>query len=187
MEKVKKPFYKRGWFIGLVVILVIGMFGSSTEDTSTEDDVVENSGNTTTDSESAGVDETNMKVVSDEWELNLLDAAIVKDWEGNNVIRLGYDYTNNSEEPASPLWTTTFKYYQNNVEITMDNISDEVDLGAGQAEVLPTGKIERAEDGANIADNSKVTVYIEDMISFDSEPLAIFEVDVETLEIVRVK
>ena len=132
------------------------------------------------------VDSSNMAINSNKWNSNMVSAEKVTDYNGKPVLKLVYGFENIGEESAAPFTSVQYKAFQNGVELDSLVISNDIDSGIGQKEILPGGKIENAETGFLLSDDSEVTIHVEDWISFDGT-LAEFKIKIDSMEIIRVK
>ncbi len=82
--------------------------------------------------------------------------------------------------------SVSFKAFQNGVELETVFMSNNLDLWLGQKEVLPEGKIDKAETAFILSDESEVTLHVEEALSFDSNTSE-FTINLETVEIKRTK
>lgn len=108
---------------------------------------------------------------------------VMQDYEGNPALVFTYDWTNNSEEAASPFMTFSDKAFQSGVETNDDVFMiDGVDLGIGQKEVKPGGTITGAQGYLGIDDlNVPLEFEIEELFSFEGEPLTYTIEDLNSL------
>ena len=60
----------------------------------------------------------------DEYAIKFTGASLAKDYEGNDVIVISYDFTNNGEEAASAIVSLYIQAFQDGVELdTADGVS----------------------------------------------------------------
>ena len=91
------------------------------------------------------------------------------DYEGKDALIINYDWINNSEDTASPFMTFILKGFQNGVETGDVFMVDGVDLGIGQSEVRPGGKIEGAQDIVAIDDmDTPLELELDELFSFEN-------------------
>lgn len=103
------------------------------------------------------------------YSITVTKLEIVKDWEGNEVLKITYDWKNNSGEANSPSWSVLVRGFQDGVETDWSYTSDHIDLEKKLKEAKPGASITGVEDGIGIADMSKpLVIELEDSFSFDS-------------------
>ena len=98
------------------------------------------------------------------------------DYEGNSILVINYDFTNNSNREKMASFAVNFTAYQNGIESDSFLLSDDVDLGIGQKKIKPGTTITGVQTGAALVDDSLVTIELEELISFDGVAFTI-EVD----------
>ena len=98
------------------------------------------------------------------------------DYEGNSILVINYDFTNNSNREQMASFAVNFTAYQNGIESDSFLLSDDVDLGIGQKKIKPGTTITGVQTGAALVDDSLVTIELEELISFDGVAFTI-EVD----------
>lgn len=155
--------------IALVLILSIFVVGcSSSNDNSTPNEVA-------TTEPSNYVSEATPSPISDstigDYEVTIKSAKLGEDYEGNTIIVLTYDWTNNSDETAAALYSITVKAFQDGIEldyaIVMD--SDVYDSGASFKEIRPGATLEVQSAFVLRNDSSDVEVEISEWISFSDD------------------
>lgn len=67
----------------------------------------------------------------EDWQLELKDAEVFTDSEGNRRVRINAVYTNNSEEPLYALCSFAVRAFQNDVEL-----DDYSDINGDEAELI---------------------------------------------------
>ncbi len=102
------------------------------------------------------------------------------DYEGNNIIVINYDFTNNSDTEQMASFAVNFTAYQNGIETDSFLISDDIDLGIGQKRIKPGTTITGVQTGAVLEDDSVLTIELDELISFD-EVVFTIEVDPASL------
>lgn len=109
--KIKKPIYKRVWFILLMVIFAIFIIAVAT------------SGGEDSQGDTNEPKNTNNAVVTESTESNLGDfkveiksCKLSKDYAGNPIAIVTYSYTNNGKEPTAFFLAFEEHAYQNGVE-----------------------------------------------------------------------
>ncbi|TJX15935.1 DUF5067 domain-containing protein [Tissierella creatinini] len=125
------------------------------------------SGEETTNNE-VGLNEV---VTLGDYEVTVTKFELVKDSEGRSVIKLYYDWTNNSKKTQAPYITVNFKAFQNDVKIAESLFSEDIDLGLGQKEASPGTTLTGLEDGFLLNDTQNIVeIEIKELMSFNSEP-----------------
>ncbi|MCT1955021.1 DUF5067 domain-containing protein [Dermabacter hominis] len=95
---------------------------------------------------------------------------IVNDWEGNKVLKVTYDWKNNSGEATYPSLSVLFRGFQDGVETDWSYTSDHIDPSNSVKEAKPGASITGVEGGIGIADMSKpLVIELEDSFSFDNQ------------------
>lgn len=104
------------------------------------------------------------------YSITVTKLKIVNDWDGNKVLKITYDWKNNSGEATSPFVSTIFRGFQDGVETDWAHVSDHIDLTKHMKEAKPGASIIGVEDGIGIADMSKpLVIELEEMFSFDNQ------------------
>lgn len=104
------------------------------------------------------------------------------DYDGKDALIINYDWTNNSDEAASPFMTFILKGFQDGIETSDVFMVDGVDLGIGQKEVRPGSTLEGAQDIIGVDDLSKpIELEIDELMTFDSNPYTAI-LDLSTLQ-----
>ena len=98
------------------------------------------------------------------------------DYEGNSILVINYDFTNNSNREQMASFAVNFTAYQNGIESDSFLLSDDVDLGIGQKKIKPGTTITGVQKGVLLADDSVVTIELEELISFDG---VVFTIEVD--------
>ena len=102
------------------------------------------------------------------------------DYEGNSILVINYDFTNNSNREQMASFAVNFTAYQNGIETDSFLISDDIDLGIGQKKIKPGTTITGVQTGAVLEDDSVLTIELDELISFD-EVVFTIEVDPASL------
>lgn len=188
--KEKKPFYKRWWFIALIVIIILGLIGSGgdEEDTAQEAEDAEATEQVSEDEESEETTEPSNAIVLGEpielgdYTITVQDYSLGADYEGNDALIIEYDWANNSEDAVAPFMTFTFKGFQDNVETGDVFMVEGVDLETGQKEVRPEGQVEGAQTAVGIDDLSQpLELELTESFSIDNNSYTT-EIDLSTIE-----
>jgi hypothetical protein len=154
--------------------------GNDTDEEVTEDEPEEE--------EEEAVEESEREIVLGEpmqigdYTMTITDYSLGTDYEGNDALIVTYDWENSSDESASPFMTFMLKGFQDNVETEDVFMVDGADIGAGQKEVRPEGKIEGAHTVVGINDlDQPLELELDVLISFTSDPYTTV-LDLSTLQ-----
>lgn len=187
---MKKPIYKRKWFIVLVVIFAIGIIGNLNKDdeapkekvnlasseektaqTETTERVSKEAETTEAQKEDGNRLELGETVVLGDYEVTVTNYRLSKDFEGKDVLVITYNWKNNSKDTMSPFVTLLFKGFQDGVETDDSFLVEDVDLRVGQKEVKPGASIENCFATVGITDISKpLELELDKPISLSSNP-----------------
>lgn len=95
---------------------------------------------------------------------------LVKDFDGNDVLKYTYDWENTSDETIAPFMTYSLRGFQNGVETDYAGFTEEVDLSIGQRDVRPGGSIQAAEGEVGVEDvNSPLELELQEAFSWSDE------------------
>ncbi len=101
------------------------------------------------------------------------EAVFGKDYEGNPMIVVDYDFTNNSENDATALFAVNIQAFQNGVEletaITMDDSVYNVETA--QKQIKPSVTLEKCQSAFVLSDTSPVTIEVSELITLDDKKL----------------
>ena len=119
--------------------------------------------------------ELNKEMKVGKYSITFTEYKIVKDSDNKPALRVTYDWKNEDDKSVAPFVTFSLKEFQNNVETdSMRILLKDVDLGKGQKEVKPGGKIQGAHTVVGIDSLDKpLTLELDEIISFDSKPLTV--------------
>lgn len=135
--------------------------GSATTEAATNSNDTAKTENTATDEGDLG-----------DYHVKILDAETgLKDYEGNPVIGVKYEYTNNGEENMMFDAAVNAQAFQDGVQLElaiMDNTSDEYDNGLKE---IKTGTTLTSELYYVLTSESEVEVEVTELISFDDSKL----------------
>lgn len=92
---------------------------------------------------------------------------IVQDWDGNDCLKIVYDYVNSTDESYYPD-DAYFVGFQNSVELEHSPLSDHIDYGIGQKEVRSGGEVSGVETGVILDDDSVITLELSYVWSMDN-------------------
>lgn len=180
-----------GIVIVLGLLLLIGIFGSSSNDSennaeSTTESTTENAAeqeaeisqaqDEETSDEPQGDESSNELVVGetmsfDSFNITITDMSLGTDYEGNNVLIYTYDWENTGEEPTMASMSFSLRGFQDNVETQSISFVEGLNLEAGQREVRPGGTVEGAQNSVGIDDMSQpLELELEETFSFSGEP-----------------
>lgn len=114
--------------------------------------------------------EVGKEVQVGDYSVTVTKLSIVNDWGGNKVLKVTYDWRNNSDEATSPYVSVDFTGFQDGVETDREYLSDSIDFSKHIKEVKPGASITGDEVGIGIADMSKpLVVELEELFSFDNQ------------------
>lgn len=102
--------------LGVAALLALSAAGcgSSSSGTATKETAAEQSADTAAE-QSAAADTASGKLGN--YEVSILDAEVVKDYEGNPALVVSYEFTNNSDKEMSFMVAISAEAYQNGVEL----------------------------------------------------------------------
>lgn len=107
---------------------------------------------------------------------------LVKGFEGGDILKVTYNWTNDADEATSPLFSVMFKGFQDNVQVTSADFVEGGNYEQGQKEVKPGGSIEGAEEFMGIDDLSKPYILeVEEAFSFSNEDPFTITLDLNNL------
>lgn len=109
--KIKKPIYKRVWFILLIIIAIIIVIAAVASGGEGSDSDNQSSG-----SNSGAVVNNSDGSNLGRYKVEIKSCRLSKNYDGNPVAVVTYSYTNNDSEPHSFLATFEDHAYQNGVE-----------------------------------------------------------------------
>lgn len=102
------------------------------------------------------------------------------DYEGNDILVINYDFTNNSDDEQMASFAVNFTAYQNGIEVDRLIMSDDVDLGIGQKKIKPGATISGVQTGIMLDDDSLVTIEMDELISFND---LVFTIEVDPVNV----
>lgn len=107
---------------------------------------------------------------------------LAKGFEGGDVLKVTYNWTNDADEATAPLFSVLFKGFQDNVQVTSADFVEGGNYEQGQKEVKPGGSIEGAEEFMGIDDLSKPYILeVEEAFSFSNEDPFTITLDLNNL------
>ena len=189
---------QKKWIVGLLAISMIAAMGgcsgtesssskaeksssaetsvvdeSNREEASAEESEEESNAEETVDSEFNSEEESNAEeTVDSEFNVELLSTSISQDYEGKPVLVVEYNFTNNSDESASFMFSCQDKAFQNGIEF--DNTvfgCDEIDSQQQLNEIQP-GTTYALKIGYHLQDTtSPVDIEVTSLDFIDEETL----------------
>ena len=100
------------------------------------------------------------------YDVKIGDCSFGEDYEGNKMIVVNYDFTNNSDEAIMPLVAVNMKAFQDGVEleyaIAMD--ASVYDAGIGQKEVKPGASITGCQNAYVLTSSSPVEIEVGELM-----------------------
>lgn len=96
--------------------------------------------------------------------------TVASDYEGSPAVIVDFTFTNNSDEETSFAASCSPKVFQNGVQLEMAIVTE--DLGNGYLAEIKPGATTQARLAYSLADESDITVEVEELISFDDTMLA---------------
>ena len=98
----------------------------------------------------------------DDYDVKIGECAFGEDYEGNKMIVVNYDFTNNSDEAIAPFIAVTMKAFQDGVELEMAIAMDDsvYDAGIGQKEIKPGASITGCQNAYILSSDSPVEVEV---------------------------
>lgn len=107
---------------------------------------------------------------------------LAKGFEGGDVLKVTYNWTNDADEATAPLFSVLFKGFQDNVQVTSADFVEGGNYEQAQKEVKPGGSIEGAEEFMGIDDLSKPYILeVEEAFSFSNEDPFTITLDLNNL------
>ena len=109
-----------------------------------------------------------------DYAVKINDAQIGTDWDGNRVIVISYDFTNNSEEAASAMWALVTKAFQNGIELEAAYGIEEDWYNGDQddKEIKPGATITNCQAAFVLDDNSDVEFEVTEFLGFSDKVIA---------------
>ena len=173
---------QKKWIVGLLAISMIAAMGgcSGTESSSSkaeksssaETNVVDESNCEEASAEESEEESNAEETVDSEFNVELLSTSISQDYEGKPVLVVEYNFTNNSDESASFMFSCQDKAFQNGIEC--DNTvfgCDEIDSQQQLNEIQP-GTTYALKIGYHLQDTtSPVDIEVTSLDFIDEETL----------------
>lgn len=174
----------------LLMSFVLVGCGSSTTETKPEEssETVETVEETTEEAvpveEPKNIIELGVPIEFDDFVITIQSFELTTDYEGKDIIKYVYDYTNNGDDATMPSFSYSLKAFQDGVETENPFMSDKVDLGIGQKEIKAGATLNGCEGMIGIEDISKpIELELEKLISFDSTKYTLTIDDISTLPV----
>lgn len=163
--KIKKPIYKRVWFILLIIVAVIIVISIAASSGGSSD-----SGDQPTNSNSGAVVNDSANSNLGRYKVEIKGCRLSKDYDGTPIAIVTYSYTNNDSEAHSFSWTFEDHAYQNGVEAekTYFPSDDDYEKNNNQSKEIKSGVTIDVMVAYKLNDTSTpVEVEVGQLISFD--------------------
>lgn len=160
----------------LGVVMAFGLTACGGSETTTTEDVEEGAEQTDqVENEPAGLPSEGDVGA---YHVALTGCAFNTDYDGNNIIVVNYDFTNNSEETMSPLVGVYIQAFQDCIELEHGFVMDTAvcDVGIEQKEIKPGATLTGCQTCFVLTSESPVEIEVSDIIS-DPTVGAIYEVE----------
>lgn len=97
-----------------------------------------------------------------DYDVTIGDCAFGEDYEGNKMIVVNYDFTNNSDEAIMPLIGVTMQAFQDGIELELAIAMDDsvYDAAIGQKEVKPGATLTGCQNAYVLTSDSPVEVEV---------------------------
>lgn len=101
-----------------------------------------------------------------DYDVAIGDCAFGTDYEGNKMIVVNYDFTNNSEETIAPLWALSVQAFQDGVQLDVAIALDTsvYDAGVAQKELKPGASMAGCQSAFVLTSESPVEVEVAPLI-----------------------
>lgn len=101
-----------------------------------------------------------------DYDVTIGDCAFGTDYEGNKMIVVNYDFTNNSEETIAPLWALSVQAFQDGVQLDVAIALDTsvYDAGVAQKELKPGASMTGCQSAFVLTSESPVEVEVAPLI-----------------------
>lgn len=113
---------------------------------------------------------TQEEEVKSDYAVTIDTCTVTTDYEGSPAIVVDYTFTNNSDEDASFAVACIAKAFQNGAELETAVVNE--DLGNGYMAELKPGATTQARIAYKLADQSEVSVEVEELFSLEEVKLA---------------
>ena len=167
---------KRTLALLLGVVMAFGLVACSGGEPPTDEDVAEEAEQTTqVENEPVGLPSEGDVGA---YHVALTGYAFNTDYDGNNIVVVTYDFTNNSEETISPLVGIYIQAFQDGIELEHGFVMDTAvcDVGIEQKDVKPGATLTGCQTCFVLTSESPVEIEVSDIFS-DPTVGAIYEVE----------
>lgn len=167
---------KRTLALLLGVVMAFGLTACSGGETTTAEDVAEETEQTTqVENEPVGLPSEGDVGA---YHVALTGHAFNTDYDGNNIVVVTYDFTNNSEETISPLVGVYIQAFQDGIELEHGFVMDTTvcDVGIEQKDIKPGATLTGCQTCFVLTGESPVEIEVSDIFS-DPTVGAIYEVE----------
>lgn len=108
-----------------------------------------------------------------DYHVTIKDAAFGQDYEGSPIIVINYDFTNNSSENATPLWSIGTKAFQDGVELETAIVMDDTIYNAetAQKEIQAGVTLENCQIAYVLTSTSPVEFEVSEFVSLSDDKL----------------
>ena len=118
--------------------------------------------------------EIGKKLTFGDYDIIITKFEKTKDYENKDVLKITYDFTNNSDKETQPFLAIVFKAFQNGVEVDEPFMSENVDLGIAQKTLKPGADLKGCEAMVGITDLSQpLELELKELISFSNDKYTI--------------
>ena len=106
-----------------------------------------------------------------EYNVTIKDATFTTDHDGKKVIIINYDFTNNSQENASALFSLNTKAFQDGIELNSAILimNDSYDASIAQKEIKPGATVQNCQTAFILDSSSPVEFEITKLSFLDEE------------------
>ena len=105
-----------------------------------------------------------------DYEITVQNFNLIQDWEGNPLLKITYDWKNNSEDEHMATLVFSFTSYQDGIESELAmKMADDLDLGIGQRNVRSGYGQEGVEDAVLIDPEKPVEIELSEIFSWDDD------------------
>lgn len=165
-----KPFWKKGWFIGVVLVLVI-LIGMGSCTGGSKDSTPQPVASSVPKSEQA---ESSKPAPDRNFAVTIDGFKVTKDYEGKPALVVDFTFTNNSRDAVSFLFATVDKAFQDGIQLERAIIVDgkTYDSDAAWKDIKPDKSLQ-VQSAYELSDTeADVEVEVKELLSFNNEPLA---------------
>lgn len=101
-----------------------------------------------------------------DYDVTIGDCVFGTDYEGNKMIVVNYDFTNNSDETIAPLWALSVQAFQDGVQLDVAIALDTsvYDAGVAQKELKPGASMTGCQSAFVLTSESPVEVEVAPLI-----------------------